>query len=409
MIGLNDVIDDLTQFIDREITTVVEGAGPKTGPVRIVTLVRHSHSGDVEVHSMMEKHHNWGKAAEMGADFLQLATRDARGIVGGGAIQYSLVVVREGGKVCAQLPFIRTGAPNVVGANGSLATEAPTPTGLTQMSMRLAEITVQGAVAERAAILQVMSGMIREQRAWLHEMTTESRELFLGLRKLAIETAATQQDMAIKVIGARKNAALAHEAFKMLPAALNGLSGREIFPSGTADTVHLRNLMRMFDDEQLRLFAKAASAHGPEAEAAVALLVARLAEIRKEEEAEAVKLREVTGDRHPDEEAAELDAAGMIDPRQVLTSALGGGTNGTNGKTSPPVGEKIVKQLEQAERGREPRETAAAPPDAFVHRLFEGAGTGEIQLLSQMYDARGLHDVARELRERFAAFQKDAK
>jgi hypothetical protein len=378
------------------------------GGLSMLGLIHYDSRGQENaIHVLTQKSGAKFTDPEQGADlFWTMARRHAGGL--SGAQQFAIVFCYgNSGKPVRSLPFMMAGATAIHGSHG-LSTEAPTATGMTQMSMRMAEITLQGAVAERAAILQVMASMLTELRNAHRETTTEARELFLGLRRLAIETAQAQQDQAIKVISAKRNAGLAHEALKLMPAALNGLTGREIFPAATADTAHLRALMLMFDDEQLRMFAKAASQKGPEAEAAVALIVNRLAELRREEAEDAKRLREVVGDRHPDDEAAELDAAGLVDPRRVLQSALrtNGADAGSNGQASS-VSEKIVRQLDNAVASAP--KASNTPADPFVMRLFEGAGAQEIEMLASMYAARGLTDVADELRTRYRAFQSEAK
>jgi hypothetical protein len=81
-------------------------------------------------------------------------------------------------------------------------------------------------------------------------------------------------------------------------------------------------------------------------------------------------------------------------------------TNGTNGHTAPAT---------NGTSGAPSATTNLADPaptreiDPFVMRLFEGAGPQEIQLLASMYEARGLTDVARDLRERYAEWEKGQK
>lgn len=407
--GTNDR-EAIRQWLEEHINVVIEGPGPGTGPVLLVGLVHHAHSGEVALHSLNARQGGpvWGKPEAMAEMLDSIATRHARGISGGGAQQFSLTICREGGKPVAVLPFARVGAAQVVGANGSLATEPPTATGMVQQAQRWGEIVLQGATQTDLAVTQLMAGMIKELRDAYKDMFAESRELFLGLRKLSIETAAAQQEQGLRLILAKRNAALAHEGIKLLPAALNGLTGREIFPSGTADTVHLRNIMLMFDEEQLGMYGRAVAAKGPEAEAAFGLLVNRLAELKKQEATEERRLREVLGERNPDYEAAEHDAAGLIDPRKVLNGALNKAAR-SNADAPPPGAAKALGN------GHGPTQPAAAPApqdaaktetDPFVLRLFEGAGPQEIQVLASMYEARGLTDVASELRGRFAEYEK---
>ena len=133
----------------------------------------------------------------------------------------------------------------------------------------------------------------------------------------------------------------------------------------------------------------------------------RFAELRKQEAADEKSLRDLVGDREPDYEAGEHDAAGLIDPRKVLTSALKKSQR-SNGDTPGATEAKALTNGANRHPKTEGQDATAAggSTDPFVLRLFEGAGPQEIQLLAGMYEARGLTAVARELRERFVDFEK---
>jgi hypothetical protein len=400
-------IDDIKAWTAERFSEVREEGG-----LSIVGLLHFSAGGgETALHAMTSKMpaDRWNPET-VASTHEFIASRHARGL--NGVQQFQLVATYGAtGKPAGYLPFQRVGGLSH-GAlpNGGLATEAATPTGMAQQAQRWGEIVLQGATQKDLAVTTLMAGMIKELRAEYTHMFAESRELFLALRKLSIETAAAQQEQGLRLIMAKRNAALAHEGMRMLPAALNGLTGKEIFPSGTADTVHLRNLMLMFDEEQLQIYARAVAGKGPEAEAAFGLLVNRLAELRKQEAADERKMAELVGERNPDYDAAEHDAAGMIDPRKVLTTALSRAAR-SNGDAPPPG---VAKALDNGHGSGEPAAAPAsqdaaktdAPTDPFVLKLFEGAGPQEIQVLASMYEARGLTGVASELRERFAAFEK---
>ena len=192
----------------------------------------------------------WGDADKIADLLYSVARRHAGGLVGSQQFQLSFCYGASG-KASRPLPFLMAGASQIQGTHG-LSTEPPTSSGMTQQAQRWGEMALQGATQKDLAVTQLMAGMIEELRDAYKDMFAESRELFLGLRRLSIETATAQQEQGLKLIMAKRNAALAHESFKMLPAALNGLTGKEIFPAATADTVHMKNIMRMFDRNSSR-------------------------------------------------------------------------------------------------------------------------------------------------------------
>ena len=407
MITLDDI---------RAWTAERSGEVREEGGLSIVGLIHYSASGgETPLHAMTSKlpADKWTPET-VAATHEGIASGHARGL--NGVQQFQLVATFGAtGKPVGFLPFQRVGGLSH-GAlpNGGLATEGPTATGLTQQAQRWGEIVLQGATQKDLALTQLMAGMLKESRDAYREIFAESRELFISLRNLSIETAAAQQDMTLKTILAKRNAVLAHQGMKMLPAALNGLTGKDIFPASSADTVHMTNIMKMFDEEQLKLYANAAAQKGPEAEAAFGLLVNRLAELRQRAAADDQKVRELVGEGNPDYMAGESDAAGVIDPRKVLTAALGKAERRANGHASTGVEPKALANGTSGNGHARPA-AAPAPQDAatktdatdpFVLRLFEGAGPQEIQVLAGMYEARGLTDVARELRQRFAEFEK---
>lgn len=74
------------QFLEEQLSTLVEGPGPGTGPVTLVGVVHHAHSGEVVLHSISAKQGGpaWGKPEAMSDAIDSITRRYSIGIAGGG-------------------------------------------------------------------------------------------------------------------------------------------------------------------------------------------------------------------------------------------------------------------------------------------------------------------------------------
>ncbi len=368
--GTNDR-EAIRQFLEEHINVVIEGPGPGTGPVLGVGLVHHAHAGEVALHFLSARQGGpvWGKADAMAEMFDSLATRHARGISGGGSQQFSLNICREGGKPVAVLPFVRVGAAQVVGGNGSLATEPPTATGLVQMAQRMAEITIQGAVQKDLAVTTVMGQLLDKLSTRLDTTERRSDERWLALQNILTQWMQQSASLQLRALGIEAGRRL----LPLLPATLSTLTAGKLVPEHAAEDSLFDTLLENQTPTQLQeLLAtvSASSGGGPLA----AILSDHLVRARKRKEARAQEHAEIMGALPECSlEEAERDAMGLAMRALGKPAAM---TNGTNGhsKVEAPKAEAAV--------------AGSMGADAMIDTMLESLSDGEIDQVAAMFAAK---------------------
>jgi hypothetical protein len=125
----------------------------------------------------------------------------------------------------------------------SMGTEPPTREGRTQQEMRHNEVMFQTLVKsnERTQdiLLRVLDASMRDKEALIRDVASlrrDSTEAFIALRDKVLEDSVKLAE--IEIVKRKEMAKIDLQAFgvKMLPAALNGIMGKEILPQNNADT-----------------------------------------------------------------------------------------------------------------------------------------------------------------------------
>ena len=213
MNGANDR-EEIKRFLEEQF-----GAVEESGAVSVVGMTHIAHNGAVQLHAMTGSHGKWGNADAMAFAFDSIATRHARGVSSGGAQQFELAVSRGGEqRQTAVLPFVRVGSGNMIGPNGSLATEPPTQTGMTSQAMRLLEILGHGAFALTKDNIETMRGLIRDLTQRLQETDSNNRELWLSLKNVLMELQKQTHEQRLKEITAQRMTEIQKQVIKFAPA-----------------------------------------------------------------------------------------------------------------------------------------------------------------------------------------------
>jgi hypothetical protein len=312
--------DEMRDWIAELLSNVEEG-----GTCSAIALVHYASGGDreTEIQTWKSGGPRWS-AQEIANAADTLATRFAKGLVGGGAQQFQLHgLVGQSTTPSKFFPFIRHGQLNINGAGmsaaGALSTEPPTPTGITQQSQRWGEIILQGTMAERLAIMGAMGKLIADLHATNRQVMSDFGHLFLEYKRLLSETAAQQGEQAVRIITARRNAQMFHELTRLLPALIPGM------PQASGDLAMLRGVSQAFTKEQLEYMSGLVAQGEPQAQVAFATFISRLEEIQRVELEDAKKLRELA--REPVGVDPLADAGGeaftVIDPKERLLNVVG--------------------------------------------------------------------------------------
>jgi hypothetical protein len=337
-----------------------------------------------------------------------LATRYAKGLVGGGAQQFSLhATFGTSPTPTRNLPFQRMGRVDVaaggISAAGALLTEPPTPTGLTQQSQRWVDIMLHGTMLERQAIIGAMAKMIQDLHLTNRELQKDFGNLFLEYRKLLIDIADKQGEQTIRVIAARRNAQMVNELVRLLPAFIPGM------PQTSADFSILQGVQKMFTPEQVEHMASLAAQSDPATQVAFERFISRLQGIQQAGQDDARKLQELA--RQPLGFDPLDDAGGLgvgdplvIDPKERLSRVIGGTQVGSE-----------VKRLEEKTSSNggnggghsvAPRPVGAPSEDeALWDSLFGSASPMKIKMMIGVLAGEN-PELGERLRARFAKFEQ---
>lgn len=391
--GTNNTTD-ISEFLADHINTTVEGEGPGTGPVQVVALMHHG-ATETEVRSMEPKSPNWGDPYKMAEILDARAAQYAKGIVGGGAQQFTIVIARNGGKACATFPFIRVGAPNFTGSGGGFATEPATATGAMQQSMRLHEIQAQGAFALTQGLVSTMKGLLDSTVNRLDTTEKRSDERWLALQNLLLEwqkQSMNSQMRALLIEGGRK-------LLPLLPAGIATLTGAEL-PQQVIDDSLTDTLVENFEPAKLQEMLGTFAQASPEAGPFVGVLADHLVRAQRRKAARDAETHRLTSGAPTSFANAEADAAG------AAYRAL------SNRQDQPsPAAKRLVQATQQPPtngNGHAPAPVATPSPQpasanddtAVIEAFFARLGPTAEVMFGMMDDKDP--DLAKRLRARHA-------
>jgi hypothetical protein len=288
-------------------------------PIKLIAILHHRHDGSAaEVHAITDRVPAWGKPEQLAELVDNISARHCRGVVGGGAQQLELSVVRDGnGKSAASLPFIKCG-PATIMANGSLATEPPNAVGAQAQSMRLLEVLSQGFFSGIANNQQVLLGALDKTANLLDKVThrldaveKNSIELWTALKACLVELRAQEFDMRMKALSAARINEFVKQGLALAPAAMNALAGRELVPMQLAERSIIQTAAAKLRPEDQAVIVKAIS-NMPNGEMVGAMLANEFAAARKKQAAEAEAESHLLRDNGiPTDIRGERDAMGL--------------------------------------------------------------------------------------------------
>ncbi len=394
MSGSNDR-DAIQQFLEEQFG-MIEG----DGAVSIVGLVHYAHTGEVQIHAAKTGQAHWGKPDEMARTFDALATRHARGVVGGGAQQYQITVCRgTDGRPTSVLPFVRVGARNIAGPEGSLATEPPTPMGLTQQAQRWGEQITQMAFHGMGQLQHSQQRALDARDSKIENMEKINADLWLACKNLLLELDKRRHDERMSEIAAARMAEFQKQVMTLAPALVNMMTGKEIVPLSAADTSILDTIAAFATPDDVRLITAGLATKEGGATIASTLQDRFNQYHRRKAEQDAVEKRLMAGLPARSYEEAERDAAGEairalrgapVETKALPTGKTANGVNGANGANG---------HVETA--------TSDTPVDGekLWDDLFTSAEPGKIEMLIGVLGSAqpGLAD---RLRARFEASKK---
>ncbi len=196
----------------------------------------------------------------------------------------------------AQRPMLVNGEAEFSG----LATEGPTEKGLLQQMMRHTEATLQISGRQSAMLFETMSRTMTELANSNHRLMVENREATEVVRDAVLQLATNREKSEMERLQFERATAERSKWMGLLPAAINGITGKEIIPQATADTQLLETIAESLDEEGIMKLANS-GAIKPEI---IPLIMKRFTQIIQRKR-EAISLhREALNGTDPEDDAA---------------------------------------------------------------------------------------------------------
>lgn len=148
--------------------------------------------------------------------------------------------------------------------NHGLGTEPPTPEGRTMQGMRHQEALITGMMQERMAVLEMPLRTIRAMSDYqamlmkdLHETRSENADFVRVMKEILFEEASRRLDRDLQVRKFEAERKDREMLMKMLPIALNELTGREVIPQNAADTMLIDTIAESLDAKAIQTLMEA--------------------------------------------------------------------------------------------------------------------------------------------------------
>ena len=314
---------EIAQFIEENMSVVDEDRGPVVG-----ASLHHYGVQEAEVYSMTAAKSGdaWGHAVKMADMIDRQAVRHAAGVIGGGAQQFALILFRspagttsgEARKASHTLPFVRYQRPTTISGgqamigpgHASLASEPPTPWGAQMQGQRLLEQLVQGGFAMIPVLFNQQGQLLERVLKRLETTETDARETFMALVGLVMKQIEAAHAQRLELLKFQRTTLLQNDFMRLLPAVVNSIAGRDVFPTSAQDESLIRTMHRSFDPTQIRTLCEEVAHKNPVAGAA---LVDRFAALDREAQEDAAEMQKLV--REAKAGNPEADAAGDVVPK----------------------------------------------------------------------------------------------
>ncbi len=228
------------------------------------------------------------------ADTLRaVAQTDAQNMTG--SQQYVVYAFYEEGQD-AGARFVLRESGHVLSPSGELVTEGPTAEGQLSARMRREEGMFQAMLATMSNLINQQNQFMTLQGARLLETNRENRELFGYVKEVVLDMVVNSQSHELKVLEHKRTTEVIGKAMQFAPSMINTITGKEVVPQGTADTMLLEAFADSLDEETMAAVGPAllAKVHP----AAQGVLFARLEQIMKAKQAKEAALKKELGTMH---------------------------------------------------------------------------------------------------------------
>lgn len=133
------------------------------------------------------------------------------------------------------------------------ATEPATPQGRVQQMMRREEMLFQSLFSQQQFMFQFMQGSMRGLAEENQVLRGENANMFAAAKQILMDQALVNREHEMKVVEAKRNAALVGKLLDFAPALANTVAGREVFPQAKADSATLDLICENLKPEQVEM------------------------------------------------------------------------------------------------------------------------------------------------------------
>lgn len=145
-------------------------------------------------------------------------------------------------------PFRKTCDPE----HDGITTEPPTPTGQLSQFMRHLEAKERMTSQYTVSIFSILERTVKSQADRIAMLEKEQFDAVDLAKEMILKSAAQSHDREMELLKAKQSAGDREKVLALLPAVVNRVTGKEIFPQATADTALFENLAGSLTEKQVQ-------------------------------------------------------------------------------------------------------------------------------------------------------------
>ena len=210
-----------------------------------LSLVHKVGSSDQEVYTYMLGNGETSSPASYAEAFEEKANTRVQDVPG--VHTFNVLCFYGVNQPAGRFVFVR----NVEPPQDGNATEPATPQGRVQQMMRREEMLFQSLFSQQQFMFQFMQGSMRGLAEENQVLRGENANMFAAAKQILMDQALVNREHEMKVIEAKRNAALVGKLLDFAPALANTVAGREVFPQAKADSATLDLICENLKPEQV--------------------------------------------------------------------------------------------------------------------------------------------------------------
>lgn len=221
----------------------------KDGSLTMLSLMHAKGIGESEIHSVKLGTGKKWTAIELGRLFKGKAENYSQELSG---VQTFFLLAFYANRTEPQgrKPFRVNGQTDVLESMGG--TEGPTSTGLTQQAMRHMETVLQIATKQTAMAFEAQQSMLSSLSQSNKQLQGEVRDASEILMKLMLDRANQQHEHRLKELVYERESQERRGLLQLAPSLINTITGRDVFPQETTDTVLLDQIAENLTPEAVQ-------------------------------------------------------------------------------------------------------------------------------------------------------------